>query len=306
MKAKKFIKYMLYRQRNLEQVVPFFRQAGLFQLANEIQGCGVSVRVLVCERCGTKHFGGFFRCKRRWCILCSWYKAAMEFARLVPVIEQMMSEGYYFSFMTFTVKSIFDLARQRQVVEDSFRRLYQVRQFRKRFCGYVSAVELTFSAEYGWHYHMHILLASKEWGKDYEWISEEWKRIVNDIGSLSASVDVKGVKGGIKGLVEVLKYLIVSDELVKLPCERAVELVNVYKGLRQYRVAGEIRKRLLNDEAEACLDDLEEIVRFVCQRCGYDRSYVEYVLFQDLVASKEVLFDVVKDREGGYNDDDSL
>lgn len=264
-----------------EEVIPKIEQAGYNDLANKLRECGYFINVIKCLRCGTQHFGGYNRCKNRFCLNCQHVRSMLYVGRVAERMRE--NEGLYdYSFLTLTLRDQDNLRDMIKKLGDFWRQLYHSRKeyakkFKQRIEGYIKSLEVKRGENSGkWHCHFHILVAQsklREFEKDFFWIRDAWKDITKGEGS----VFIKQCKGNLFDIaLEVVKYIF---KPMNYTIENYSELIQGLEGVRQISTGGVFRG--LNKKVEKDMDKVEEksLDQFVCQRCGFDQGQLESIKF---------------------------
>lgn len=275
------------REHQKRVVIPAIREAGYTDLAEKLAVCGEYVRVLRCGRCGARHFGGYVRCKDRFCVVCEHARAVIYVAR---IYERMrMYPDLKWSLLTLTLRDMEDLGSMVWRIKNGWRVLTNTskvwrQKWRDRMQGYVCTMEVKRGSRSGkWHVHMHVLVGQAEFGRDYGWLKEAWKEITGGDGS----VDIRGVKNALKGALEVSKYCFKPGEYV--PGDYGALIWNL-RGVRRVSTGGVMRH--LGRVVERDMDEVDEkqLGQFVCQLCGFDQATLESIRYELLRDS--ILLDV--------------
>lgn len=286
-----------------EDVIPKIKLAGYDDLAGKLLECGYYVNVIKCLRCETKHFGGFNRCKSRFCLNCQHVRSMLYVGR---VAERMIeNDGLYdYSFLTLTLRDEDDLRKMIKNLGDFWRQLYHQRKeyakkFKDRIDGYIKSLEVKKGENSGkWHCHLHILIAQRkerEFEKDFYWIKDAWKDITKGEGS----VFIKQCKGSLFDIaLEIIKYIFKPMNYTVREYE---ELINSLSGIRQISTGGIFRG--LNKKVEQDMDKVEEksLDQFICQKCGFNQGQLESIKFEFI---KDIILYDTKDYQWEINQKD--
>lgn len=290
MKAKRWARYqeLDLRQRT---VIARIGLAGHPEIVSKMQVCGDFINVLSCEDCGTKYFSSFSRCGHRFCLKCSWARSLVWLSRVVPVMQDLIREGYYVSFCTFTIRDEMNLEGMLSKLRSCWAGWYGDKMVRERLAGFVRSLEGTWDGDY--HLHLHTLVLTGSFGKDYELFTSTWKRVARFYGT-EGSVDVRGVRNPVRGCLEILKYITKLDELVNYPDKVVSEMLYGFKGVRQVSMGGEIRKRAGRVDIERELETVDEkkLTEFICQKCGCTEAELKSWYYESV--SNYILYDCIR------------
>lgn len=263
------------------------------EMANRMRACGQYVMAIECLGCETKHFAGFMRCKVRYCLPCAKVRAMLWVSRILKFIEDNQDE-YEYHMVNLTIRSMDDLAIMYDTMQGYWRKLVHVhgksnvhsKVFRARFLGGIKSVEVK-KGKKGWHVHIHSLVCTVkgEYKKDYEWLQRAWYDITNGNGS----VYVKKIKGSIKDVVEVTKYIvkpgIYSDE-------EMLEIITYLVGRQQVSTFGVMRG--MGRAVEADMESVEDkkLAQFICAKCGCTEGQLKKIEAE--IAKQLILYDPVR------------
>lgn len=134
------------------------------------------------------HYGGLMTCGSVWaCPHCSSKIQLRRRGEVAELIEQVYSAGYKVSMLTFTHphNRDFSLSDNINIFNSALRRLKQQRWYREHikdnddlgYAGDITAREVTWGQENGWHWHAHRLVIAKNpevWAKYAEKLKEMW------------------------------------------------------------------------------------------------------------------------------------
>jgi Replication protein. len=164
--------------------------------AYSVAGCCQDFRVGKCQSCGAAPAYPL-TCSHRLCPSC----AARRGARLVAEHQDLLRQLHYPKMLTLTFLSVKELDRHFiRWARGCFTKLRHRKVFESCWGG-IYSFETTWSAEFGWHLHIHALIGSGY--IDQANLSKAWQKI-----SGAVVVDIRSVKGKDKwGAVrEVVKY----------------------------------------------------------------------------------------------------
>lgn len=241
----------------------------------KLNSCSYYVLSATCERCGTKHFAGFSRCKSRFCLICNRVRTVKYIKHILSVANLDLNNFYH---SVFTLRSYDDLSLMLDDINKYWRKFYNDDKsfrsdFKDRFKGALRSIEIKRGKDYKWHVHMHMLLITdKFFNRDYEFLKDRWKLVTNGNGSIF----IKQAKN-YKVILEVIKY-ITNIEKISLN-----DLADVYlniKGRRLISCLGILRG--IDKNVESDLDsNVDDDINFICKKCGYDKYILESILYND-------------------------
>ncbi len=258
--------------RDKQHVINLLAAGGLHEQAVDCARCCAEFRALGCERGHIFNPVPTYRCRYRLCLECAKERQRRAYGRLYPILS-----GYQRAYrhdrpclITLTVKSSFEpLSVHDRRFKLWFKRLRRSKRWKHCIRAAVAGFEFTFSAETGWHYHVHILAFRKVWYEQAE-IAAQWEKITQGAGQI---VDIQS-KGTLRTMTdEVLKYCFKPADLTKWGVPQILEF-NAMRGVRLGECYGELRGMKLDDERD--LDGEQETERehdglFVgapCPCCG--------------------------------------
>jgi hypothetical protein len=241
----------------------------------KLNSCSYYVISATCEKCGTKHFAGFSRCKSRFCLVCNRVRTVKYIKHILDVANLEVNNFYH---AVFTLKNYDDLSLMLDDINKYWRHFYNSdktfrNKFKHRFLGALRTIEIKKGNNSKWHVHMHMLLITdKTFNKDYEFLRDRWKCVTDYKGS----VFIKQAKN-YKVILEVIKY-ITNIEKISLN-----DLADVYlnvKGRRLISCLGILR--CVDKNVESDLDSgIDEDINFICRKCGFDKYKLESILYSD-------------------------
>lgn len=214
-----------------------------------------------------------FRCKDRFCPVCSHKRSADYALRFAPALQTYAERhglhAYHLGLTFVNSETLGDLSAMKACVKKLFRS--------KRFqsIGYHGAL-VSFETKIGknglWNNHFHVLLFTEhhipliETGKHKgEWqnkfnqeVSDLWRKITK------GSFIVKGKTFEWDGMPELIKYITKDTE--ELSDGRLMELVNWSKGRRFISLNGKLHD---NAELKVLFSDIEQGKDEQVERCPY-------------------------------------
>lgn len=137
-------------------------------------------------------------CKNRWCAVCNRIRTAVLINGYEPVIKQM--EEPYFVTLTKQTVSAFNLPKSIIFMQNSWRKILNDREGRKRKIQGVRKAECTIRPNNHYHYHYHVVIDGKENAK---WLVSEW---LKQMGSLADSKAQDIRPADQNSLKELFKY----------------------------------------------------------------------------------------------------
>lgn len=256
-------------------------------IAERIRACGQFIMAIVCNSCDTKHFGGYTRCKSRWCLACAKVRAMIWVARILGFMCKY--EGKYeYHMLNLTMRSMNDLGIMLGTIKRYWRTLVNKNgkhsvMFRRRFVGGVRSIEVK-RGKQGWHVHIHALVCTHkgEYQKDYKWLYEAWKYITKGDGS----VYIKKIKGSIKDIVEVTKYIVKPG---KYSDDDMRDMIECMVNMRQVSTFGVMYG--MDKEVEEDMENVEEkkLAQFICAKCGCTEGQIRKIEIE--IAKQIILYD---------------
>lgn len=165
-------------------------------------------------------------CRVRLCPVCQWRRSMAWRARLFQNLPALLEEqgDMNFIFLTLTVKNcpITELSSYLKFMNEGFRRLRDLKPFKKAIKGFLRATEVTKSGDEA-HPHFHCILAvSKSYFKSRDYLTtaqwaEMWQQSlrVDYLPVVDArKIRQKGTELESKAIVETLKYTTKIDDLL--------------------------------------------------------------------------------------------
>ncbi len=286
----KFADLIQKREFSKTILLPNLYAKGFKKLAYAISQCADFLDYALCMDCRTLHFNGFSSCKQRLCPVCSKKRSLLLFKRFVPVLKDLLNEGYYINGLNFTIVDSNNLDKSLNTLNKAFRILSHddktfAKEFKKRFVGGVRATEVKIGSNSGlWHPHLHCLVVKDKFEKDYTWLSEAWNKAVMLAGGVESKT-TPGLYGMVSifslkdkhdlnsdkeksveiGVVETFKYITKFDFDVDI--DYLPELIKSVKGVRMINTWGILRKINLDIENEMN-KPYREVFQSCCTMCG--------------------------------------
>lgn len=173
------------------------------------------------------------RCRCRGCPVCGSLLAADTRSVLDLLTAERMRHGARFSMITLTMPhAATDLAQK--LLSHLFAatsRFQRAAGFRKHVGGWARGVEVPWSAESGYHPHVHYLVEASMWPMAE--IKALWTRCMLSVGGPHVpphGAHVKGIKDGKKGMIEVVGYPFKVADLSTMPLAELCQLLYATKG----------------------------------------------------------------------------
>ncbi len=236
-----------------------------------------------------RKFDGVYFCKDKFCPVCMARKSMLMVRQLTNYTEVLKEKGYGFLHLTLTLKNMDDPKMMLDKLWQSWRDLRRRKVFEVFEGAYVS-MEVTYTKEKGYHYHLHTLLATKmklpmEKEKFHaleEKISDEWLEITKD----SYIVKLQGAKN----IYQLCKYVTKIKCVEEMDNQEFKEFVKIMMGRRMVSKVGVFRG--LDDEVENMmevdneeLEEEEEIILYEGWR--WNRESKSYKIeFFDIMGNK--------------------
>lgn len=262
---------------NRNVVIPALSEVD-HKLGEQLKSCGDFVYSIDCDHCHTKHFGGFSSCRSKWCVTCSHKKSLAWIAKVIPVLKDWTGRV---GMLNFTVANQDNLTLMIKTLNGGWRSMrdgYR-KMFKARLPGGLRSLEVKVGKDGMWHAHMHCLILQPPGReKDFEWIRDAWKSITG------GSVWIKDITNQkLKGVIEVVKYLIKPEMELYKDADRLGEAVRSLKGKRQINTWGLLRG--LSKEVEELENTFEErkLAAFVCTQCGCNEGELVKMLYRDSI-----------------------
>lgn len=285
----KFQRLLLAYNYTQYSVLPCMIKAGVSESdIQSVKHCLSNLSVFKCSSCGKYHYATSFRCKNRFCVLCSHFKTVKYISKLIKKFnEWILSPGHYIVMLNFTIVDSDNLKDSINCLNKCFRGLRTNRGdrewFDSRFPGGVRSLEVKVgSGSKKWHPHLHCLVMQDGYGLDYERLKNTWNRLVcryygvsdndNKLGSVYL-VSLKDKSSIYESLLEVIKYIL-------KPCLSLYHNPKVFKtaydtlkGKRQVNCWGS----LYGIQQEVDSEDLDLQEDFICDNCGSKFSELVFI-----------------------------
>ena len=237
-------------------------------------------------------------CRERFCPMCASRKSSKESYLLSQVCDELKLKGYYFSFITLTIKSL-PLYHAKNLVDNLFKAfdLFRHRKnFSQRYDGFFRTLEFTFNRDSTgliWvHPHIHIIACYKREyrknGKGFYPQSElvnDWRSCLKLDDNAPCICDIRDIKidKKHKSLQEVCKYCFdFSDVLEIFKCSSINEIndiITLVRSRNTYHYGGIFNKlknfynKLKDDDFDIYVPDDAVLIHY-----EYDKSIQSYVI----------------------------
>ncbi len=218
--------------------------------ASRLKQCCSTFRVLTCGQHTLRAYPTF-RCKKPFCPDCAAERAnRLSRQTEAKIAEAMQTHKGRLCFLTLTTKNAATLDGGLSKLKKSFANFKRKKVFKNHIKGYFGAFEYTFNAKTNdFHVHLHlIILRGKFWNQSD--ISDVWRDVTGD----SFIVDIREIKDAHKGVKEVCKYPMKPADLMKMPDDKFLEVVNMKKGTRMF-ISGGCFYNVKLDDADDAADD---------------------------------------------------
>jgi len=297
MRADKWRQFLAGKEYMKNVVIPAFSAIGLNQIVERLTQCGEYVNYIQCSDCGAKHYAGFSRCKNKFCVNCMRVKSHIWLVKILTKLYDILSD-YDVFMLNLTVRDGPVLSDRIDFLEKSWRMLYHdnrkwSKNFKSRIKGGIRSLEVKKGKNSNeWHPHFHTIVVTKkgEYVKDYYWLRDAWKEITEDNGS----VYIKGIGSDrqdiIKGVIEVIKYIIKPEKSIFENVMDLKEIYTVLNGKRQINTFGLLRTK--DSDVDKEMDSIEEkkLAKFICQLCGSTSGYLKLDIYYKL--RNDLLLDI--------------
>lgn len=210
----------------------------LHKRAAQIRSCGLWMLFRHYTRIDQRRLAAVHTCRQHWlCEFCAIRRAARSMSVYLKRLDEIRKTSPHLRpyLLTLTVKNGHDLTERFDHLRVALDKLRKGFNNKKQgmsdggiyglFSGGVCSVEVTYSNQFGWHPHVHILALGPAdiWevnqflqaqNKKDTWLSQEWLDITGD----SFIVDVRPIEGDTdsdiaKGAAEVFKYALKMSDL---------------------------------------------------------------------------------------------
>lgn len=261
-------------------VIPALFNAGLDKKALLLSQCGHFKDIAVCQECGDREFYGFCCCRDRFCPICEKKRSLLWFAKLVPVTQDLLSEGKILNMMTLTIPDQQDLKNVLKCLLGTWRNfthqnLKQSKEFKRRFIGGIRFLEVKRGKNSKlWHPHFHLIVVKDSKERDFEWLVESWSKSYSLFvkQKVQCNVDIRPFKFTkkdelLKSVLEVCKYVSKFDWSNENVNDIA-EFVDCLANVRSVSSWGIFREKLKGDVEEEMNMPLLDLKQLICKTCG--------------------------------------
>lgn len=220
-------------------------------------------------------------CKHPVCPLCAWRKSLRDFGILDTAIKLIKKDFHRVNIyhLVLAVPNVSKITKS-DLSELKRKAVY----FIKNYIGtenYYTSLEITYSADTGFHPHLHCLLATDDFIKvseDYVYnMAMLWKKVYDKSDSKYRSYTfyVTGLKGE-KGLHEMTKYILKVQKLDELEaCILHTDFIFEMKGVRK-NSSGGLFKEYLPKAKKLIKQDFEQ-TKFKMADIDYIYRIFEYI-----------------------------
>nr|WP_011117313.1 protein rep [Thermoanaerobacterium thermosaccharolyticum]AAD12628.1 RepN [Thermoanaerobacterium thermosaccharolyticum]prf//1906306A ORF 1 in plasmid pNB2 [Thermoanaerobacterium thermosaccharolyticum] len=253
----------------------FYRKIFFYEYV-KLNSCSYYVVSATCERCNTRHFVGFSRCKSRFCLVCNTVRT-VKYIKKVLEVSNLDVNNYFHCVLT--LKNYDDLDKMLDDINMFWRDFYNGDRtfrvnFKQRFIGGLRSTEIKRGKNLKWHVHLHLLLiTSKEFRRDFDFLKDRWKKVTDGLGS----VFIKQAKD-YDVVVEVIKYI---TNLEKISLD---DLQDIYLSVKNRRLVSSLGiLRGVDKKVESEMDSVvDDDINFICKVCGYNKYKFETLLYGDV------------------------
>lgn len=277
----------------------FWDRPEAFKLGQKVTGCASVLCFRHYLKVDERRLLGAITCQQHYlCEFCAIRRAAKSMAAYMQRLQKLMSDDPTLKpyMLTLTVKNGFDLKERFDHLVSCKDKLRQAFNNKKKgmshgslfglFVGGVCSIEITYSAEYGWHPHMHVLLLGHDsWEKSQfsdakknrsvafkdTYLSQEWHDITGDSFIVDLTEIEKDPETGsyAGGCAEVFKYAL---KMTDLDLEKQVEAFFTLRGNRMVFAFGQfwgvkVPEELTDDPIEGETEYVDLIYKWFA--CGY-------------------------------------
>lgn len=278
-----------------------FRRAELEEVAEKIEECGKDVITANCEKCGTKHFKTYSKCRQRWCFNCLNLKRLAWIAKTLQRLVDLLEEGYNLVKINYTLEDMEDIEEMLDMMKRYWRILNHDdknlrKKFKSRLVGGLRSIEVKRGKNSGlWHIHFHtIAVTDKEFEKDYYWLMPAWKKVTKGKGSIWVKGINKEKMGLVKEIAEAVKYIVKPEESLLKNVEDLRNAYYALKGVRQVNTWGKLRKLSKEVEEESEKDE-KKLTDFICQMCGCSEYKLKVYLYNNI--KEEIIYNLKKEED---------
>lgn len=175
-------------------------------------------------------------CKNRWCAVCNRIRTAVLINGYEPIIRKLDNP----QFVTLTKQTVVSgkLKESIKFMCDSFRKILQSREGRRRKIRGVRKAECTVRPNGHYHYHFHVVIEGKD---NAQWLVKEWLKSMGSLADAKAQ-DIRFADE--KSMKELFKYftkLTVKGESKLIDYKRMDLIFNALKGKRVYQPFGGVK-----------------------------------------------------------------
>jgi plasmid rolling circle replication initiator protein Rep len=174
----------------------------MFKKYDAVRYCGSMLKFMSCPQGHGKRLRWANFCKVRLCPMCSWRKSLLQARQLRQVAHvTAASHKCRWIFLTLTVKNVDgdSLSDEISHLTQSWKRLFERKQFKKTVLGFFRALEVTHNPDTGeYHPHFHALLCvtpsyfTRDYIKQSDWV-DLWQQAARL--DYKPMVNVQSVKG---------------------------------------------------------------------------------------------------------------
>ncbi len=217
-----------------------------------LKQCCSAFRVLTCGQHTIRSYPTF-RCKKLFCPDCAAERAnRLSRQTEAKIAEAMQTNKGRLCLLTLTMKNAATLDGGLSNLKKAFTQFKRKKVFKERIKGYFGGFEYTFNPKTNdFHVHLHlIVLRGKFWNQSD--ISDAWRDVTGD----SFIVDIREIKDAHKGVKEVCKYVVKSNDLMKMSDDKFLEVVKMKKGTRMFISGGCFYNVKLDDDADDADDNI--------------------------------------------------
>ena len=260
-------------------VIPALVKQNYIKKATSIASCGHWKEIAHCESCGTNYMTSFNTCKERFCPICELKRSRLWFAKLVPVVEELLDGRFYLNMLTLTIPDMPSLKDNLDLLFKTWR--YMVHEskgisaeFKKRFIGGIRCLEVKKGENSKqWHCHFHCIVVKSLPSRDFEFILSAWSKAFQVVSgsNIDCNVDIRAFKFKNKedllnNILECCKYVSKFEWHID---ESVKELIECMKNVRSVSSWGLMKAQLKDDSVEYMMDkSLVEVEELVCEACG--------------------------------------
>ena len=279
-------------------VIPALVRQNFLKKASNIASCGHWKEIAHCQNCGTNYLSGFNTCKERFCPVCELKRSRLWFAKLVPIVEDLLSQGFYLNMLTLTIPDMPSLKDNLDCLMRTWR--YMVgkskgisSEFKKRFLGGIRCLEVKKGENSKlWHCHFHCIVIKSVPSRDFEFILQAWSRAYQVVTGtkINCNIDIRAFKFKskeelLKNVLECCKYVSKFEWHID---DSVKELIEAMKGIRSVSSWGFMKAQLKEDSVEHDMDKtLAEVQDLFCEVCGsknfdfLDGPHIQKMIIKD-------------------------